>query len=207
MDSHQAYYQKNKARIKKRVKEYSENNKEKVAAASKKYREKNKEKAAIYAKNYRENNREKINAINRKSKKKNRVKVNLATRKYVAKRRREDPLFALKCRLRARTKSAFKAQKLKKNTKTQKMLGCDWVTLVDHLEKRFLDGMNWVNMGEWEVDHVIPLSSAKTEEEMFLLCHYTNLQPLWEDDNNTKSDKMPNELIAEGLVHLLPENK
>ena len=46
--------------------------------------------------------------------------------------------------------------------------------------------MNWNNRGlyngelnyGWDIDHIIPLSSAKTEEEMILLNHYSNLQPL-----------------------------
>ncbi len=46
--------------------------------------------------------------------------------------------------------------------------------------------LNWNNRGlyngelnyGWDIDHIIPLSSAKTEEEMILLNHYSNLQPL-----------------------------
>lgn len=49
--------------------------------------------------------------------------------------------------------------------------------------------MNWDNQGNpkdgilepnktWDIDHIIPLNSAKNEEELLKLCHYTNLQPL-----------------------------
>jgi hypothetical protein len=41
----------------------------------------------------------------------------------------------------------------------------------------------------WHIDHIIPLS-AKTEEEIIKLCHYTNLQPLWAEENRAKSNKI-----------------
>ena len=51
--------------------------------------------------------------------------------------------------------------------------------------------MSWDNYGlyngdlnyGWDVDHIIPLSSANTEEELINLCHYTNLQPLCSHTN------------------------
>ena len=47
--------------------------------------------------------------------------------------------------------------------------------------------MNWSNYGEWHIDHIIPLSSANTKEELSLLCHHKNLQPLWAYDNLSKN--------------------
>jgi hypothetical protein len=50
--------------------------------------------------------------------------------------------------------------------------------------------MCWENRNEWHIDHIVPLSSAKTEDEVYGLCHYTNLQPLWAKDNLQKSNKL-----------------
>lgn len=59
----------------------------------------------------------------------------------------------------------------------------------NHLENQFTDGMSWDNMGKWHIDHITPLSSAKTPEELKSLCHYLNLQPLWAFDNLSKGDR------------------
>jgi hypothetical protein len=50
--------------------------------------------------------------------------------------------------------------------------------------------MSWDNYGEWHIDHIIPLSFAKNEDEIMKLCHYTNLQPLNGIDNIRKSNKI-----------------
>lgn len=70
------------------------------------------------------------------------------------------------------------------------MLGCDYQTAFKHIESRFKQGMSWDNFGEWHIDHIIPLASAKTEIELIELCHYTNLQPLWAEENRSKGDKI-----------------
>jgi hypothetical protein len=53
----------------------------------------------------------------------------------------------------------------------------------------FRDGMSWENKGKWHIDHIIPLSSAKTHEDVIKLCHFKNLQPLWEQENKKKGNK------------------
>jgi hypothetical protein len=77
-----------------------------------------------------------------------------------------------------------------KKNKTFEIVGCTPEFLKEHLEKQFVDGMTWENRNKWHIDHKLPLSSAKTEEELYKLCHYTNLQPLWAEENLKKSNKI-----------------
>ena len=84
----------------------------------------------------------------------------------------------------------LKSKNINKKNKTFNIVGCSPEFLKEYLEKKFIGGMSWDNKGDWHIDHIIPLSSAKTEEEIYKLCHYTNLQPLWSEDNLKKGNKM-----------------
>ena len=103
---------------------------------------------------------------------------------------KNDELFAMKVRIRNLIRNTFrKSGHTKPEKRTEKILGCNYELLKLHLESQFIDGMCWDNRGEWHIDHIIPLSSAKTLEELIKLSHYTNLQPLWGVDNIKKGNK------------------
>lgn len=72
------------------------------------------------------------------------------------------------------------------------IIGCTPRELRIHLESKFISGMTWDNYGfhGWHIDHKVPISSGHTDDELNSLCHYTNLQPLWEGDNLRKTNKM-----------------
>ncbi len=73
-----------------------------------------------------------------------------------------------------------------------KLLGCSLEELKIYFESKFVTGMSWENHGEWEIDHIKPLSKFNLEnlEELKIACHFTNLQPLWKSDNRIKRDKI-----------------
>lgn len=48
------------------------------------------------------------------------------------------------------------------------------------------------NHGKWHMDHIKPVSLAKTENEIIELNRYTNFQPLWAKDNLSKGNKYYN---------------
>jgi hypothetical protein len=115
-------------------------------------------------------------------------RVNWENAKY-----QSDPLFKLKKRLRHRLRSAFyRLKKHKTRGSAIKGLGCTINELKNYLESKWEPGMSWGNWTSdgWHIDHIIPLSAAKDENEMVRLCHYTNLQPLWAIDNIRKGGIM-----------------
>ena len=165
------YRKANKDKIKSYAKAYRESNKDKIKDSRKAYYESNKNKVKAHTKAWREANKDKRNA-------------------YEIQRRKTDPLYKIKGNLRTRTHDAFRRNGYSKNTKTQEMLGVDWEIAKTHIERQFKKGMSWNNYGEWHIDHIIPLASATTEEKLKKLCHYTNLQPLWAEENLSKKDSV-----------------
>lgn len=108
----------------------------------------------------------------------------------IRKRLKEDALYKLKCNIRNLIRMSFKNLGHNKKSKTFKILGCTSQEFYCHIESQFLDGMSWDNRRLWHIDHIIPISSAKTEEDIIKLNHYTNLRPLWAIDNIRKSNKL-----------------
>jgi hypothetical protein len=104
----------------------------------------------------------------------------------------------IKSKLRKMTCNAFnrrhKPEWVKKGNKTEELLGTDFFTVREFLERQFLKGMTWDNYGtEWNIDHVIPLDVAGDDVELInKLCYYQNLSPTWSKDNFKKSFKVPN---------------
>jgi hypothetical protein len=125
---------------------------------------------------------------------KNRGRVRIRQKNYVSRRRNSDEMFKLCLNLRARLKGYLRIKNLSRkiNKKTLDMIGCSPAELKQHIESNFVKGMSWDNYGitGWHIDHIIPLSSAKTKEDAILLNHYTNLQPLWAIDNIKKGKKI-----------------
>lgn len=96
-------------------------------------------------------------------------------------RKKRDPMFKLSNNLRSRLVSALSRKSWNKNSKFSEYIGCSLVELKAHLERQWQHGMSWENYGlkGWHIDHIVPLISAKCEAELYLLCHYSNLRPLW----------------------------
>jgi len=98
-----------------------------------------------------------------------------------------DPKGHLCSIVRCRVRSALKSNKSKGSLE---YLGCDIEFYRNHIEKQFSEGMTWENQGEWEIDHIIPLTYGNpTFEESAERLHYANTQPLWKVDNMKKGNR------------------
>lgn len=152
----------------------------------------NKEEKVEYSKTYRDMNKALVSKKQSEFYKLNKGKYNPRYREYAAKQRLTNPLYKLTQNVRSRVLCFLKTKNIKKQSHTFELIGCNKETLKNHLEVQFKDGMTWENQGKfgWHIDHIIPLSSGKTEEEIYKLCHYTNLQPLWAVDNLKKGAKI-----------------
>lgn len=113
-------------------------------------------------------------------------------REYRYSRKQEDMFFKIKSNLSSRLSDLIQNRGL--GQRTVELLGCDKNVFLNHLESQFTEGMTWENYGlkGWHVDHIIPLSSfdLTNEDEVKKACHYTNLQPLWWQDNLEKGNKI-----------------
>jgi hypothetical protein len=183
----------------KRSKEYSKENYDKVLMAQRiwrqkhpdwvsdrnrknyiKFGEKNKLRVKIWYKN------------NPEKKKEYRENYNPRKRERKKERQQYDPIYKITNNMRSSLHKYIKKLNITKRNKTFEIVGISPSELKEYLENQFIDGMNWENHGQfgWHIDHKIPLDSAKTENELYELCHYTNLQPLWWLDNIHKSSKI-----------------
>ena len=215
-----AYYLKNKKRIKKanssyyktnrervnryhqlwrkenpeKVKRHHLTNKDKWLEYGKKWRRLNREQQSAYHKQYRANNADRIRIRNREFIKNNREKVRkqrtIYNRRYLQRN--------LSARIRARLRCRFgQAVRLGyKSSSVTSLLGCSIGDFKIYLESLFQSGMSWDNYGigkgKWNLDHIMPcaifdLTKPEHQKRCF---HFSNMQPMWSDDNMRKSDKV-----------------
>jgi hypothetical protein len=160
------YWADNSDKLKEKQKEFRENNKELVA-----------KRKSEYWKNLSAEKKRELNLRKKELYHKNKYKE--AKRIYVNEKLKNDEFFKLKFNIRTLIRNSMKRQFTVKSKKTTEILGCQFNEFKFYLESKFDDKMNWGNHGSyWELDHIIPISSAKTELDVYRLNHYTNFQPL-----------------------------
>jgi hypothetical protein len=184
----------NKDYVDEKRKEYSNKNQDKIAKYQKEYREKNKEeireKRKEYFKEYRRINKEKI----KERRKLNSRRYNKVGRESTLLRRGKDPVLDLRYKISKLICISLKNNGYTKRSKTYQILCCSYEEFKTYIQSKFSENMSWENHGEWHLDHKIPASSAKDEDTLIRLNHYSNFQPLWAKDNIRKGNKLNYEI-------------
>jgi hypothetical protein len=157
-------------------KTYRVQNKNSIIENKKKWTKLNKDKVINYTKQYYKDNREQI--------------IKRVVR-YRSNKLKTDIKFKLQKNIRHRLGKLLKQQT---SSIAVTFLNCSLEELKTYLESKFQPGMTWDNYGTkgWHIDHIIPLSNFNLtkEDELKKACHYMNLQPLWWQDNLSKSNKV-----------------
>ena len=179
----------NPVQRKQRYKKYYIQNKEK-------YKQQNtsteKARRSAYGEQWRLDNKAKLTVNRKQYRLNNKAEITVDLKQ----RLQTDTLFKSKCTLRNLVYGAFKRIGQNKPARTEQLLGCSWIEAKAHFERLFQEGMTWENHGKWHIDHIRPVASFK-EDELHLMNHISNLQPLWAEENlgpKKVSDKIKYEL-------------
>ena len=70
---------------------------------------------------------------------------------------------------------------------------------------KFASNGNIYGIGNLHLDHVVPISLAQTEDEAYLLNHYSNYQLLSADENLTKGNRYVNPTNLKRVLEHHPE--
>ena len=118
----------------------------------------------------------------------NNQKIKVYKKEYEKERKSKDKLYILKHNIRSMINRSL--QGYNKNSTSEKILHCSFEFFVNYIENKFQEGMSWDNRNEWHIDHIIPISFGASLDELIVLNHYSNLQPLWKNENLSKRDKL-----------------
>jgi hypothetical protein len=178
-------YGKNRKFEPERKREYYLLNKEEILLNRKEYYKENRDQKLEYQKKYQKNNKDKRNI-------------------QLSERRKTDPLYRLITNIRNLINNSFYEMGYSKTSRTQEILGCSFEEFKSYLESKFEPWMTWENRGlyngeldfGWDIDHIIPLVSAESVEELVRLNHFVNLQPLCSKVNrDIKKNKIEDAII------------
>lgn len=170
-------------------------NKEAVSIRNKKWKSINKERTKELRKlqydraKLRPDFKEKERMWRKKYKSEHKEEIKVKRCLYQQKKRSIDPIYKLKGNIRKMMNRSIIKNGFTKKSRTYQLLGCSYEFVKQYLESKFEPWMNWNNHGtynsnptqlnqSWDIDHIIPLFTAETEEDLLKLFHYTNLQPL-----------------------------
>jgi hypothetical protein len=170
------YRERNPASSRLSSKRWADANRERVQARTKEWAAKNKDHLRSLQAAWKQRNPEMVKANYKRQNDKRNGRVDYLIRKRISETIRKSLIDG------------------KGGKKTFQLLGCTLQEFKRHLEKQFLPGMTWANIGDWQIDHIHPLANFRYETTE---CHdfkaawsLSNLRPLWSRDNAKKGAKI-----------------
>ena len=188
------YYKENKVSICERRKSNYHENKEEIAKKQAIYYHKNKENINKRRKSYYHENKEKIAEKNAIYYRTNKQVINKYKLRWIKKRYHTNDGYRIENNLRGRMYKAM--NRTKKSERTMKLIGLESGTEM----KEYLELLNpELKDVKCDIDHRLPcaLYDLKLPEHQKVCFHYTNLQWLIPQVNQSKHDKYPPELKPE----------
>lgn len=147
----------------------------------------NRQKTRQYKKNYPDKVKNRRNSREYKDKENARYRERYKT----------DINFRIKQNMRRYFHKIIKRAKTKNSMSTMKLLGENWSKIKKYFEKQFKPGMTWSNYGParsdiltWQIDHIKPcdLFDLNLDSEKYKCFHFTNLRPMWSNENARKNN-------------------
>lgn len=158
---------------------------------NKAYRDMNKDILNAKKKIYRLNHAEETREYSKQYKKRENVKQRLKVynQQYISNRYKVDKVYRYKFQMRSNIYQSLKCAKYIGGI--EKIIGCDYKQFTEHLKNTFYHnyGIEYTDKENVHIDHVKPLATAHSVEEVNQLCNYKNLQLLRAEDNYAKSSK------------------
>ncbi len=175
-----------------RVKAYRLANPETVQNTKKRWNDANREHNTEMHRLWIAKNRDHANAYQREYNKKNSDKIREINKKKTKKRLQNDPAYRIQMNLYSRMRLGLRRVGAVKKGRYVELIGCTYTELKAYIGDKLESGMTWENYGGWHIDHIIPCAAFDlTDPEQQWACfHYTNLQPLWAEDNLKKGTKI-----------------
>lgn len=98
--------------------------------------------------------------------------------------------------LKRRMRNDFSKKEYVKNRNFDVIFGIRPLEFKEHIESLFEENMSWDNYGEWEIDHIVPLSYSTNQDEYELYSSHKNIRPMWKKDNQIKGSNLTNESFS-----------
>ena len=181
------YRQENAEKCKARSREYYRTHKEEHRAYGKAWNAAHKDAVKESGKKYYEHHKKEIYARNR-----------AYNQAYMKQRKKKDPVFKLSLQVRTNINDAFRRRGHIKDSRCAELTEMSVQDLTDHLLETFRNnyGREWDGVEAVHIDHIIPLATAESIDDVKRLCHYTNLQLLTAEDNLRKRDSLDYEITT-----------